>query len=102
MDIRKTLSIINSLEKEYYRPPRSYHKKKIQFEMESYGHSAINEIKYQLLIHQNEDPISVLEQFRHQMDCFACKTKNGDTNFMFSVYYDVATDVIDCLLERGG
>lgn len=93
------LSVINELRDEWYKPPTSYYRrKKADFECQSYKRSAMDEIKFYLMEHENEDPVSTLEEFRYMMDCFACETKNGGANFMFSIYYDVATDVLDVLL----
>lgn len=98
MTTRRALSIIDSLREGWYGPPILYFQKKIEFEYKSYKHSALEEIKRYLIKHNKEDPIKMLEEFRYQMDCFACETKNPTANFMFSVYYDVATDVLDTLL----
>lgn len=98
MTINRALSIIDSLREGWYGSPMLYFQKKIEFEYKSYQHSALEEIKRCLIRHNKEDPIKMLEEFRYQMDCFACETKNPTANFMFSVYYDVATDVLDVLL----
>lgn len=98
MNIKQALLTIDKMKKDWYRPPIRYGIKRCEFEYQSYKHSAMNEIKFYLLEHQNENPISAIENFRYQMDCFACGTENGIANFMFSVYYDVATDVLDTLL----
>lgn len=94
------LLLIDDLQNEWYKPPTSYYNQKIiNFEFQSYKYSAINEIKLYLKKHENKDPISAAEEFRYKMDCFASETKNGNANFMFSIYYDVATDVLDVLLS---
>lgn len=98
MSVITALSIIDSLREGWYDSPFIYFQKKIEFEYKSYQHSAIVEIKRYLMEHNKEDPIKMLEEFRYQMDFFACETKNPTANFMFSVYYDVATDVMDTLL----
>lgn len=98
MTIIRALSIIDSLREGWYDPPMTYLQKRIEFEYKSYQCSALEEIERYLTKHNKEDPIEMLEEFRYQMDCFACETKNPTANFMFSVYYDVATDVMDTLL----
>lgn len=98
MSIITALSIIDSLREGWYISPMIYFQKKIEFEYKSYQHSALDEIKRYLIRHNKEDPIKILEVFRYQMDDFSCRTKNPTANFMFSVYYDVATDVLDILL----
>lgn len=100
VNMKYVLSVINVLRDEWYEPPSSYyHGKRIEFEQQSYARSAMDEICFYLMEHENENPITAMENFRHIVDCFACKTKNGEINFMFSVYYDVASDVLDVLLE---
>lgn len=99
MNMKKVIGVIDTLRNGWYNPPSSYGKqKKIDFIHQSYSHSAINEIKFYLMEHENEDPIKAIEDFRYKMDCFACDTKNSMANFMFSTYYDVATDVLDLLI----
>ena len=99
MNMKYVLSVINDLRDEWYEPPSSYyHRKRIEFEQQSYARSAMNEICFYLMEHENENPITAVENFRYMVDAFACETKNGDANFMFSVYYDVASDVLDVLL----
>lgn len=98
MDITNILSIIDTLQEEEYSGPINYYQKKERFIYQSYAKSAINEIKTYLKKYNKENVMDVLEDFRYQMDCFACESRNSDANFMFSVYYDVVTDVIDTLL----
>lgn len=99
MKMKYILSVINDLRDEWYKPPSAYyHRKRVEFEQQSYARSAMDEIRFYLMEHKNENPISALENFRYMVDCFACETKNDGANFMFSVYYDVASDVLDVLL----
>lgn len=93
------LSVIDTLREGWYDPPTSYQMKKIDFEYASYRRTALDEIKFYLLEEKKEDPIKMIEDFRQMMDDFACQTKNGTANFMFSTYYDTATDVLDVLLS---
>lgn len=94
----RALSIIDSLREGWYDSPITYNKKRAYFECESYQHSAIGEIRRYLMDHNKEDPIKVVDDFCYMVDDFACKTKNSTASFMFSVYYDVATDIMDALL----
>lgn len=99
VNMKYVLSVINDLRDEWYKPPSSYYRRKrIEFEHQSYARSAMDEIRFYLMEHENENPITAVENFRYMVDCFACETKNGGANFMFSVYYDVASDVLDVLL----
>ena len=99
MEITHILTVIDKMQEEWYKVPTTYYRrKKVDFEYQSYKRSAMDEIKKYLIEHKDEDPIDAMENFRHQMDCFACETKNGNANFMFSIYYDVATDVLDHII----
>ena len=46
------------------------------------------------------DPIYFMERYREKMDSFACLAKTEKTNLIFSVAYDLATDVLDELISR--
>lgn len=100
MTNKQVLSAVDSIRKGWYNPPSNYYGfKKAEFEFISYSRSAIGEIYLCLLENQNKNPIDTIEEFRSKMDDFACYAQNGMANFMFSVYYDVATDVLDTLLN---
>lgn len=102
MDLKYVFSIIMEMEDEWYKPPERYYgRKKISFEEQSYKHSAIEEIKIYLLSHINDDPIECLEGFCHDVDTFAACSKNATANFMFSIYHDVAVDLLDVLVSMG-
>lgn len=94
------INLINNLLKKCDYPKRYYGRKSIEFDYESYRRSALLEIKMALIREYKKDPILVVEEFRSKVDNFACKTKNGTANFMFSTYYDIATDVLDQLIAR--
>lgn len=101
MDINYILDLLSILEKDWFKKPTKYYElKKIDFEYKSYSHFAIEELRLYLLNHKNEDPIYLLDEFRNKMDTFACDSKTGNSNFMFSVYCDVATNVLDELLIK--
>lgn len=98
MTTNQAVSIVDSLGRGWYYPPKTHKKKMVNFIHQSYSSSAIEEIKIYLKWHMDQNPIDVIEDFRYMVDNFACETKNPEANFMFSVYYDVATDVLDTLL----
>lgn len=103
-DIQHALSVIQEVKQKWYESPVKYYNcnsalKKVDFEYQSYKRSGINEIILYLLDHTDQKPIDAVEDFRYLMDKFACETKNGGANFMFSIYYDVATDILDVLLS---
>lgn len=95
MNTKYALSVIDTLREGWYNPPSEYYRKKADFIYQSYKRTAMDEIKFYLMEHQDEDPIEALDGFRNLMICFSCKQRNDN---MFSVYYDVATDVLDALL----
>lgn len=98
MDIKMTLSVIDTLEKGWYEPPFSYDQKRDRFVYASFSHSAMEEIKLYLKQYIEIDPIESIENFRHLMDSFCCRAGNDAIKNMFSIYYDVATHVLDVLL----
>lgn len=99
VNMKYVLSVINDLRDEWYKPPSSYyHRKRAEFEHQSYARSAMDEIRFYLMEHENENPITAVENFRHMVNDFSCETKNVEAKIMFSVYYDVASDVLDVLL----
>lgn len=95
------LGIIDTLRDGWYTSPINYyyHRKKLDFEYQSYRRTAIEEIKQYLIEHKDQNPVDTIEDFRYQMDIFACNAKGDYANFMFSIYYDVATDILDVLLN---
>lgn len=97
--LKYIFSVIDDLKNEWYKPPSGYyHRKRIDFKQRAYSKSAIDEIRFYLMEHEEEDPIIAIENFRNMVDSFACDAKNSETKFMFSVYYDVASHVLDILL----
>lgn len=102
MDKQHILLLIDGLSNNIYSRPKTYEQKKIFFNYQSYENSALQEIK-RYIIENDGDPISIMENFCHLMDDFSCSAKNGEASFMFSIYHDVAINVIDYLcIENGG
>lgn len=66
----------------------------------SYCHWATEEIERYIAQNKGRPIIEVIEEFRHRMDCFACNAKTAEANFMFSVAYDVATDMLDEVINN--
>lgn len=97
MNYKQVTSIIDTLRKGWYDGPNNYNCQKKYFMLKSYQKSAIKEIKLYLIKNRKENPIDCIEKFIKIMDSFSCN-KNQNINFMFSVYRDVATDVLDVLL----
>lgn len=96
--IKKALQIVERLKKEWYEAPKTYRMSQTDFYYTSYESWALREVKTYLMIHSDQNPIDALDEFRYQMDCAAVNAKTETTNFIFSICYDVATDVLDNLL----
>lgn len=95
---KQALQVVDSLRQGWYDPPVWY-RNNIHFVQKSYTHSAILEIERYLKEHVNRNPIDAVEDFRGLVGDYACQAKNEMICFMFSVYYDVATDVLDVLIQ---
>lgn len=70
-------------------------KNKALFAQGSYNRWAMKEIDKYIAQNKDRSIIEVLEEFRYKMDRFACNARTGEANFMFSVAYDVVTDMLD-------
>lgn len=97
MELSYVLSVIDEMKDEWYKPPSSeyVHRKKIDFEYQSYRHSAIHEIRWYLIKHGDQNVFETLMDFFYE-------TKDRSSIFMFSVYCEVVLDVLDVLYGMGG
>lgn len=68
------------------------------FEYRAYRLAGLEEVKKFIMEHENLGAMTAVELFRSKMDDFACRTNSPNAHFMFSVYYDTATDVLDTLI----
>lgn len=82
----------------WYSFPMTKSSKKEVFRNISYGRSAVNEILIYLEKHSDVDLYTNITNFRNMMDEFTLRANTQDTNFFFSCYYDVATNVLDTLI----
>ena len=99
MKINKAIVLVDKhIAKHYKKPTRYYGMDRVKFQQQSYAHSAAIELRDYLDKHRTHEPIGLVEEFRYAMDNFACASKTSKQNFMFSVAYDVATDILDMLL----
>ena len=96
----KVIELIDEMVcRDWYKEPSTYYGvTKQEFLLSSYKTWALHELRVYVLQHPKDDPITCIENFRHMVDGYACDSKTPDANFMFSVSYDVATDVLDMLL----
>lgn len=97
MTTKNALSAIDTLRLGWYDPPTLYRSNTL-FKYQSFRASGLNEIIKYLKERMDKNPISSIEEFRNMMGDFACGGSDS-ANFMFSVYYDTATDVLDMLLN---
>lgn len=98
MNFKKSvLKEIDRMIVEWYPPPDTYFMKDIMFRYRSYCHWAIIEIRKCIIKSSPNLVIETLEKFRYKMDNLACSATDGNKNFMFSIAYDVTTDVLDVI-----
>lgn len=98
MTVDDCLEIIEEYALDLYDHPLDKFMKKEYFYYETYLRWSIDEVKKYLDDHRGKDPIDILEEFKHKMNTFACESKTETSNFIFSVAYDLVTDVIDYIL----
>jgi hypothetical protein len=96
--LTKAVKTIDEMIDQFYKAPETYKMDRTRFMYQAYANWAIIDIKIDVLRHLNESPIETVEKYRDKMNDYSCETKISDLNFAFSIAYDVATDVLDCLL----
>lgn len=97
MDINRVLFLLKELREEWYKKPSSYRMKRVNFDLSSYQQAAFKEMEVYIISNMNIDPIEAIENFRYETDCYACSAKTPTANFMFSVYCEMAENVLDVL-----
>lgn len=99
MMMNKALKLIGYHNRKYYkRPFKEYGMDKDLYKEREYKYQAANDILNYLNNHRDWEPLNAIEEFRYTMDTLATATKSSKKNYMFSVAYDVATDILDMLL----
>lgn len=76
-------------------------KNKTLFAQRSYTRWAMDEINRYICKNEDLPVIELLEAFRLKMDRFACDARTDHGKFMFSVAYDVATNMLDEVIGLG-
>jgi hypothetical protein len=66
--------------------------------MHSYARWAIKEIMKRINANPSTSPLTVVENFKRQMNEYACKNKIS--GIIFSIAYDVAEDITDKLINK--
>lgn len=89
------LSVIKDYADEYLKVPQR-RLSRGDFEQRSYQRWAVDEILRAIEKSNSAPPIVAVEDFIRKMDEFSCK--NHRTSIIFSVAYDVATDILDLLI----
>lgn len=69
-------------------------------EWRSYSRFAMEEMVQYIRERPDQNAIVSLEDFRYQSDCRACESNSELKTYMYAIFYDVATDVIDELNRR--
>lgn len=77
------------------RMPCSTARNKALFTQNSYRCWAMEEIENYITQNESMPITDLLEDFRRKMDHFACDARTPHARFMFSVAYDVVTDMLD-------
>lgn len=100
MNKKMAISFIDTLlEGCYDKPITYYNKNRTVFKEQSYSYSAILEVRKYIADNCKGDAIDCVEKFRKMVDNYACHAQNEEMKFMFSVYYDTVTDLLDRFLE---
>lgn len=106
---RMILSILNTLQRnldDYQKiPPKYQFKKQYLFLQISYERSALEELENYFSAKDvpfEVDPMQELELFINRWNDVSCDSKTEEKRFLFSVYADVATQVLDFYIDRGG
>lgn len=66
-----------------------------------YGLWALQELRRYLIDRGKYAPQLIIEEFRWLMDQYCCNAKCIDASYMFSIAYDISTEMLD-LCIRGG
>lgn len=75
---------------------RIFYRDSVHFAFVSYSITALKDLLSTIMGRWEESPLTVVEEYRTRMDTYACD------DYMFSVAYDVATDILDELIKEVG
>lgn len=96
----KTAEIFERLSKEYTLPKADIKTNLALFEVQGIDYAVFRLLRMEVEEHEYQNAIDVVENFRKEMDDFACNAKTGAANLIFSASYDVATYVLDALCKE--
>lgn len=101
MTVERALWLLDRMATWYPEPTEKIRKE--EFDLLAYNHWAYKELSNYVYRRKSDiSPVSAVEEFREKMDDYACKAKTGEANFIFSVAYDVATDILDLFISDEG
>lgn len=100
----KALVIMDQHIKRFYKKPmkRTATETKAEHMQKIYAHWAAIELRNLIDKHRDWEPINAVDEFRYSMDRLSTETKDPHESFRLSVACDVATDILDILLDEGG
>lgn len=85
-----------------YPRPIDYKVSPAVFSYHSYSSWAKRELDLYILEHYWLSKEEAIESFRKEMDEYCCRAPTQNAKYMFSIAYDVATNILDRILEEGG
>lgn len=91
-EIKKYSDVLYKTDKKYYEMKHE------DFLNMSYSRCAIEELIDYILEHPEQNIIESIEVFRKTMDDYCCKACGEESKMIFSIAYDVSTNVLDYLL----
>ena len=106
IDFDRFCYLIDTLIDKYRLKVNTYHyyrSKRSVFDLYSYSIWTLNELKDYVLFHYCHEKYDIeyyIEEFRKQMDEFACSAKTELTKYMFSLAYDETTNFLDFWLNK--
>ena len=97
-----SLQIIDDLLDDWYARPLIFYTKKkpFIFAQQSYARQGLLDLRdyiYQERFN-TDNIIDLIGVWRDKMNDFSCLAKTPESTFIFSVYFDVANDVLDHLI----
>ena len=99
MSKEKIECVFEKLSKEEYTIPEADTlTERSLFEIQAINYAVFHLLWSEIANHDYENAIQVVEDFKKEMDDFACIAKTGTSNLIFSAAYDVANYVLDSLL----
>lgn len=90
--LSKKIEYLNRKRKNYFRIGKR------NFYFFAYQKWTLEEIQRKIIDHPNQSVITLLENFRDDLDDFACIALTPEANEQFSTAYDICTDILDMVI----